>query len=45
MHLLYHLFIGLPVCLGLVTVGLLFCLTIVGLPVGLTLMAAGFKAL
>ena len=29
----------------LVTAGLLFCLTILGLPMGLTLIAAGFKAL
>jgi hypothetical protein len=26
-------------------VGLLFCATILGLPIGLTLIAAGFKAL
>ena len=45
MRLLYTLFVGMPVCLALVSSGLLFCLTIVGLPVGLTLMAAGFKAL
>ncbi len=43
--LLYHVFVGLPLCLVLVTMGLLFCLTILGLPVGLTLIAAGFKAL
>jgi len=43
--LLYHVFAGLPLCLGLVTVGLLLCLTILGLPIGLTLIAAGFKAL
>jgi uncharacterized membrane protein YccF (DUF307 family) len=42
--LLYHLFVGFPLCLALVTVGLLFCLTILGLPVGLTLIAAGCKA-
>ena len=45
MELLYHLFVGLPFCLVLVTVGLLFCMTILGLPIGLTLIAAGFKAL
>jgi uncharacterized membrane protein YccF (DUF307 family) len=44
-ELLYHLFVGIPLCLGLVTLGLLLCLTILGLPVGLTLIAAGFKAL
>ena len=45
MRLFYHLFVGIPLCMALVTVGLFFCLTILGLPVGLTLMAAGFKAL
>lgn len=45
MRLLYHLLVGLPTCLVLVTAGLLLCLTILGLPIGLTLMAAGFKAL
>ncbi len=45
MELVYHLFIGIPVCLALVTVGLLFCITLIGLPIGLTLIAAGFKAL
>ena len=45
MRLFYHLFVGIPLCMALVTVGLLFCLTILGLPVGLTLIAAGFKAL
>jgi uncharacterized membrane protein YccF (DUF307 family) len=44
-ELLYHVFIGLPLCLVLVTFGLLFCMTILGLPVGVTLIAAGFKAL
>jgi uncharacterized membrane protein YccF (DUF307 family) len=39
-----HVFIGVPLCLVFVTVGLLFCLTILGLPIGLTLIAAGFKA-
>lgn len=41
----YHVFIGVPLCLLFVTFGLLFCLTILGLPIGLTLIAAGFKAL
>ena len=45
MRLFYHLIVGIPLCMALVTVGLLFCLTILGLPVGLTLIAAGFKAL
>jgi len=45
LELAYHIFIGLPLCFALVSVGLLFCLTILGLPIGLTLIAAGFKAL
>ena len=45
MALVYHVFIGIPLCLMLVTAGLLFCLTILGLPFGLSLIAAGFKAL
>jgi hypothetical protein len=45
MRLLYHLVVGVPVCVVLVTFGLLFCLTVLGLPIGLTLIAAGFKAL
>ena len=45
MRLLYHLVVGVPACLVLVTVGLFFCLTVIGLPVGLTLIAAGFKTL
>ena len=45
LELAYHVFVGILLCLALVTVGLVFCLTILGLPVGLTLMAAGFKAL
>jgi uncharacterized membrane protein YccF (DUF307 family) len=45
MRVLYHLVVGVPVCLVLVTFGLLFCLTVLGLPIGLTLIAAGFKAL
>ena len=40
-----HIFVGVPLCLALVTFGLFFCLTILGLPVGLTLIAAGFKVL
>ena len=45
MRILYHLFVGVPAFLVLVTAGLLFCLTVLGLPIGLTLIAAGFKAL
>jgi uncharacterized membrane protein YccF (DUF307 family) len=45
LELAYHVLVGIPLCFALVTFGLLFCVTIVGLPVGLTLIAAGFKAL
>lgn len=41
----YHVFVGIPLCLLMVSVGLVFCLTLLGLPIGLTLIAAGFKAL
>jgi hypothetical protein len=41
--LLYTLVIGIPLCAVLVTVGLLLCATVIGLPVGLTLIAVGFK--
>ena len=43
--LLYMLFVGIPLCLVAVTIGLLACLTIVGLPFGITLIALGVKAL
>jgi uncharacterized membrane protein YccF (DUF307 family) len=43
--LLYTLFIGIPLCIGCMTVGLLFCITIIGIPVGLTCFALGFKML
>jgi uncharacterized membrane protein YccF (DUF307 family) len=45
MGLIYTLLIGIPLCLALVTVGLIMCATIVGIPVGVTLMAVGFKYL
>ena len=45
LEFLYHVFVGIPLCFALVTFGVLFCLTILGLPVGLTLIAAGVKAL
>jgi len=45
LELAYHVFVGVPLCLAFVTMGLLFCLTILGLPLGLTLIAAGVKAL
>ena len=45
MGLIYTLVIGIPLCAALVTLGLLLCATIVGLPIGLTLIAVGFKYL
>lgn len=41
----YTLFVGIPLCLVAVTFGLLACLTIVGIPIGITLIALGVKAL
>ena len=42
---LYTLFVGMPLCLVAVAFGLLACMTIVGLPIGITLIAMGIKAL
>lgn len=41
--LAYTVFIGLPLCVALVTAGLLLCATILGIPVGIAFMAIGFK--
>jgi len=41
----YHVFIGFPLCVLFVSAGLLFCLTILGIPIGVALIAAGIKAL
>lgn len=43
--LLYTLLFGIPYCIVMVTVGLLICCTIIGIPVGLTVIALGFKGL
>jgi hypothetical protein len=43
--LIYTLVIRIPVCAALVTAGLLLCVTVIGLPIGLTLIALGFKYL
>lgn len=45
MGLLYTLFFGIPYCLAMVTVGLLLCATVIGIPLGLTCIALGFKGL
>ena len=42
-NLLYTLFVGIPLCLVLMTVGLLFSLTVIGIPLGLTCFALGSK--
>lgn len=44
MGLLYTLFFGRPYCVAMVTVGLLLCATVIGIPLGLTCIA-GFKGL
>jgi uncharacterized membrane protein YccF (DUF307 family) len=44
-RLLYVLFIGIPLCLICMTIGVLFCLTSLGIPIGLTFFALGFKLL
>ena len=44
LELAYHVFLGIPLCFALVTFGLLFCLTILGLPLGIALIAAGVKS-
>jgi uncharacterized membrane protein YccF (DUF307 family) len=43
--LVYTLVIGIPLCAMLVTAGLILCVTIIGLPVGLALIGLGFKYL
>jgi uncharacterized membrane protein YccF (DUF307 family) len=43
--LFYTLLIGIPMCMALVTLGLLLCMTIIGIPAGLTAIALGFRYL
>lgn len=45
MNLLYVPFIGFPLCVMFMSVGLFLCLTIIGIPLGLSLMALGVKML
>lgn len=45
MGLIYTLFIGIPLCVVLVAAGLALCATVLGIPIGLTLIALGFKYL
>ena len=42
-NLVYTLFVGIPACVMLMTVGSILCLTVIGIPLGLTLLALGFK--
>ena len=45
MGFLYTVFFGIPYCLAMVTVGLLLCATVIGIPLRLTCIALGFKGL
>lgn len=45
MGLIYTLVIGIPACIVLCAAGLLLICTVIGAPVGLTLIALGFKSL
>jgi uncharacterized membrane protein YccF (DUF307 family) len=45
MGFIYTLSFGIPYCLAMVTVGLLLCATVIGIPIGLTCIALGFKGL
>jgi uncharacterized membrane protein YccF (DUF307 family) len=45
MGLLYTLLVGVWLCIAFVTVGLLLCITVVGIPFGVTMIALGFKYL
>lgn len=44
-NLFYVPFVGIWVCMALLTVGLILCATIIGIPPGLALIALGFKSL
>jgi hypothetical protein len=41
----YTIFIGIPVSIGLMTLGIFFCVTLVLAPVGFTCFALGSKVL
>jgi len=45
MGLIHTLVIGIRLCLMLVTIGIILCATLVGPPIGLTLIALGFTYL
>lgn len=42
---LYTLFVGIPFCIAMCAVGTVLCVTIIGIPLGLTCFALGMKAL
>ena len=42
-NLVYTLFVGIPACVMLMAVGTILCLTVIGIPLGLTCFALGFK--
>ena len=42
-RILYVPFVGIPLCLMLMTFGLFLCLTIIGIPVGLVCFALGVR--
>jgi uncharacterized membrane protein YccF (DUF307 family) len=43
MGLAYTVFVGFPLCVMFIVVGLLLMATIIGIPLGLAVMALGFK--
>jgi uncharacterized membrane protein YccF (DUF307 family) len=45
MGILYTLFVGLPLSVMLFAFGLMLCLTVIGLPFGLALMALAAKVI
>jgi uncharacterized membrane protein YccF (DUF307 family) len=45
MGFLYTLFVGIPYCVAMITLGLLLCATVIGIPIGLTCIALGIKGL
>lgn len=45
MNLIYVPFIGFPLCVCCMAVGVLCCLTIVGIPIGLAFFALGFRVI
>jgi uncharacterized membrane protein YccF (DUF307 family) len=43
--ILYLLCIGIPMCFFMMCAGVIFCCTIIGIPIGLTFFAMGVKFL